>query len=227
MRYTVAELRFRRLRIPVLVVGAVAATVAAGFIIVEGIDGDGRPFGAETPAHADSLSSLDAESTPQQPAAAQHEEAAAGPDDVPPSGDLPNGTSVFATGFHGIEGLDPGLLATLRQASSDSGIEFTVTSGWRSAADQQQLLSEAISEYGSEAEAARWVATPESSAHVLGDAVDLGPMEATAWLAKYGSEYGLCKLYENEPWHFEIVDGAQAAGCPAPLPDPSYDPRLN
>ena len=31
--------------------------------------------------------------------------------------------------------------------------------------------------YGSEAEAARWVATPDTSAHVSGDAVDIGPSE--------------------------------------------------
>ncbi len=58
--------------------------------------------------------------------------------------------------------------------SRDDGVEFVVDSGWRSRAYQEQLLREAISKYGSEAEAARWVATPNTSAHVSGDAVDLG-----------------------------------------------------
>ena len=52
----------------------------------------------------------------------------------------------------------------LRRAATDAaadGVEFFVDSGWRSPAYQEQLLREAIAKYGSEAEAARWVATPE------------------------------------------------------------------
>ena len=52
---------------------------------------------------------------------------------------------------------------------------------------QEQLLDEAVSEYGSEEEAARWVATPETSPHVSGDAVDIGPADATAWLSEHGA----------------------------------------
>ena len=69
---------------------------------------------------------------------------------------------------------------------------------------QEQLLREAIAEYGSEAEARRWVATPETSAHVSGDAVDIGPSEAAAWLSGHGARYGLCQIYGNEPWHYEL-----------------------
>ena len=53
-----------------------------------------------------------------------------------------------------------------------------VDSGWRSPAYQEHLLREAVPKYGSEAEAARWVATPNTSAHVSGDAVDIGPSGA-------------------------------------------------
>jgi LAS superfamily LD-carboxypeptidase LdcB len=88
-----------------------------------------------------------------------------------------------------------------------------VDSGWRSPAYQQHLLDEAVANYGSTAEAARWVATPETSAHVSGDAVDLGSGPAT-WLAKHGARYGLCPIYRNEPWHFELLPGAATRGCP-------------
>ena len=59
----------------------------------------------------------------------------------------------------------------LRRAATDAardGVHFVVDSGWRSAAYQEELLHEAVLKYGSEAEAARWVATPSTSAHVSG-----------------------------------------------------------
>ncbi len=67
-------------------------------------------------------------------------------------------------------------------------------SGWRSPAYQYQLLREAISTYGSEEEAAQWVATADTSPHVSGDAVDIGHFDATAWLFEHGAENGLCQI---------------------------------
>ena len=101
-------------------------------------------------------------------------------------GAVPDGTTVFDDEIPGVANLDPALLGALRRAATDAaddGVEFVVDSGWRSPAYQEQLLREAISKYGSEAEAARWVATPNTSAHVSGDAVDIGPADATAWLS--------------------------------------------
>ena len=95
-----------------------------------------------------------------------------------------------------------------------TGSELHVDSGWRSPEYQEQLLREAISKYGSEAAAARWVATPETSAHVSGDAVDIGPSGAAAWLSAHGAAYGLCQIYGNEPWHYELRPEAVEHGCP-------------
>ena len=125
--------------------------------------------------------------------------------------------------------LDPALLGALRQAATvaaDAGVEFVVDSGWRSREYQEHLLQEAVSKYGSEAEAARWVATPETSAHVSGDAVDIGPSGAAAWLSEHGAEYGLCQIYANEPWHYELRPDAGARGCPPIYADPTHDPRM-
>jgi D-alanyl-D-alanine carboxypeptidase len=80
--------------------------------------------------------------------------------------------------------------------------------------------------YGSEAEAARWVATPKTSAHVSGDAVDIGPSDAAAWLSAHGAEYGLCQIYDNEPWHYELRPAAVDHGCPAMYADAAHDPRM-
>jgi zinc D-Ala-D-Ala carboxypeptidase len=144
-------------------------------------------------------------------------------------GAVPDGTTVFDDEIPAVANLDPDLLGALRRAATDAaddGVEFSVESGWRSPEYQEQLLREAISEYGSEKEAARWVATPNRSAHVSGDAVDLGPFDATAWLSEHGAKYGLCQTYSNEPWHYELRPEAIDHSCPPMYPDPTHDPRM-
>jgi hypothetical protein len=142
-------------------------------------------------------------------------------------GAVPAATSVFDDSIPGVANLDPALLDALRQAARDAGsVKFLVDSGWRSPAYQEQLLREAVSKYGSEREAARWVATPETSAHVSGDAVDVGPSSAAVWLSAHGAAYGLCQIYANEPWHYELLPGAVGRGCPPRYADPTHDPRL-
>ena len=144
-------------------------------------------------------------------------------------GAVPDGTTVFDDGIPGVAKLDPGLLGALRGAAAEAagdGVRFSVDSGWRSRAYQQQLLDEAVVKYGSREEAALWVASPDRSAHVTGDAVDLGPSAATAWLGRHGSEHGLCPVYGNEPWHFELRPEAVKRGCPPVYADPTEDPRL-
>lgn len=101
-----------------------------------------------------------------------------------------------------------------------------MTSGWRSRGYQAQLFSQAIATYGSPAKAAAWVAQPGTSAHEAGDAVDVGPSEAMAWLAQHGAGFGLCQVYRNEPWHFELRPSAVTRGCPTPYADPTHDPRM-
>jgi zinc D-Ala-D-Ala carboxypeptidase len=144
-------------------------------------------------------------------------------------GAVPDGATVFDDDFPAVANLDQALLGSLRQAATDAagdGIEFIVNSGWRSAEYQEQLLQEAVSEYGSEEEAARWVATPETSPHVSGDAVDVGPDDATAWLSEHGAAYGLCQIYGNEPWHYELRPDTIDQECPPMYADPAQDPRM-
>ena len=144
-------------------------------------------------------------------------------------GAVPDGTTVFDDEMPGVARLNAALLGALRRAAADAagaGVQFYVDSGWRSPAYQERLLREAISKYGSEEEAARWVATPDTSAHVSGDAVDIGPTDAAAWLSEHGAEYGLCQIYSNEPWHFELRREAIDHGCPPMYADPTQDPRM-
>jgi D-alanyl-D-alanine carboxypeptidase len=144
-------------------------------------------------------------------------------------GAVPSGTTVFDDEVPGVAHLDPALLVALRRAATQAaigGVTFVVDSGWRSREYQERLLREAIAKYGSEAEARRWVATPGTSAHVSGDAVDIGPSGAAAWLSEHGAAYGLCQIYGNEPWHYELRPEAVDHGCPAEYADPTHDPRM-
>ena len=163
----------------------------------------------------------------------------AAPADVPRSADraplgeadgaVPDGTTVFDDAVPGVARLDPALLGALRRAAAEAendGVELLLDSGWRSAAYQERLLQEAIAKYGSRAQAERWVAAPSRSAHVSGHAVDIGPAAGAAWLSEHGAAYGLCRIYGNEPWHFELRPAAVAQGCPPTYADPTHDPRM-
>jgi zinc D-Ala-D-Ala carboxypeptidase len=144
-------------------------------------------------------------------------------------GAVPDGATVFDDEVPGVAKLDRDLLAVLRRAATAAagdGVEFAVEGGWRSPRYQERLLREAVSEYGSEEEAARWVATAETSAHVSGEAVDIGPSDATAWLSEHGAPYGLCQIYANEPWHYELRPEAIDQRCPPMYADPTEDPRM-
>ena len=144
-------------------------------------------------------------------------------------GRLDHPVDVFDDRFPAVTHLDPALLGALRDAATAAageGVVFSLNSGWRSAAYQEQLLREAVAQYGSAAEAARWVATPATSPHVRGEAVDVGDVDAVTWLAAHGTAYDLCSVYANEPWHFELRPGASERGCPARYADATQDPRM-
>ena len=117
--------------------------------------------------------------------------------------------------------LDPELLSAIQNAATAAaadGISLTITSGWRSPEFQQRLLNQAVQTYGSLAAARQYVQTPEMSKHVVGEAVDVGGAGADQWLIAHGSRFGLCRIYANELWHFELAADAQG-NCPALLPN--------
>lgn len=135
----------------------------------------------------------------------------------------------FDTHYPAISKLDPALLGALRSAASEAahdGVTINVNSGWRSKSYQTRLFEQAVANYGSESIAARWVARPGTSIHEVGGAVDVGPQAAEAWLSLHGPGYGLCQIYRNEPWHYEMRVEAPTRGCPRMYTDPSHDPRM-
>jgi len=221
-RATIRETRVRRIRVSLLVI--IAAIAAA--------------FGYQSLVSSSSTAALPIAAPDARGLHSDHHRAPAWrhiprAEDSGPLGEadgaIPDGTTIFDDDVPGVARLDPRLLDALREAAMDAandGVEFHVDSGWRSRAYQEQLLHDAISKYGSEAAAARWVATPSTSPHVTGDAVDIGHSDAAAWLSSHGAEYGLCQIYGNEPWHYELRPEAAGQGCPAMYADPTHDPRM-
>lgn len=141
----------------------------------------------------------------------------------PGDGSLPNGAKLtpFDVQYSAIARLDPALLRAIQSAATAAaadGVTMTITSGWRSPEFQQRLLDNAVRTYGSLAAARQYVQTPAMSKHVSGEAVDVGGAGADEWLLSNGSRFGLCRIYANEPWHFELA--ADALGnCPALVPN--------
>lgn len=121
----------------------------------------------------------------------------------------------------GTAGLDPMLagayLLAQEQAQAD-GVPLSITSGYRSPGEQQQLWEDALHTYGDPDTARQWVLPPEQSTHVQGRAIDVGPPSGAAWLEANGSRWGLCRSYANEWWHFEMSTYPGGV-CPPPVAD--------
>jgi hypothetical protein len=112
----------------------------------------------------------------------------------------------------GISNLSPALRDALRSAATSALLEdvsIVVTSGWRSGRYQQALFDQAVRDHGDESSALSFVATVDGSAHVTGDAVDIGFTDAIKWLSVHGADYGLHQPYGNEDWHFELSRGPE------------------
>jgi len=109
-------------------------------------------------------------------------------------------------------------------AAKKDGQVIYIVSGYRTLSRQKTLFANAIRKYGSEAEASKWVAPPLVSHHPWGTAIDVNyPDEpvGAGWLEIHGYKFGLCRIFENEWWHFEPVI-APGWKCPALVPDATY-----
>lgn len=108
-------------------------------------------------------------------------------------------------------------------AAKLNGHTLTITSGYRSLAQQEILFDRAVKRNGSVAAATKWVLPAKKSNHPWGIAIDINKnggskgQKAAAWLEKNGYKYGLCRRYKNEWWHFEPLV-APGQKCPAMEP---------
>lgn len=123
----------------------------------------------------------------------------------------------------GTDGLEPGLATAYTLAENQAhaeGVPLYINSGYRTPAEQQALWDDGVRTYGSPEEARRWVLPPNESTHVQGRAIDVGPQDGAQWLETNGNRWGLCRIYQNEWWHFELATTPGGA-CPALRADAS------
>lgn len=89
-----------------------------------------------------------------------------------------------------------------------------IYSGFRSVDRQAELFRDAVSRYGSESAARKWVAPPGRSNHNHGKAADLSyngrslkhaPKEVVDWVHQNAGKYGLHFPMGHEPWHVEVM----------------------
>jgi hypothetical protein len=78
-------------------------------------------------------------------------------------------------------------------ARREAGLYLSVTSGFRSDAEQAKLFAAHPDPH--------WVAPPGTSLHRYGTELDLGPPGAYGWLAANARRFGFIKRYAWEPWH--------------------------
>jgi zinc D-Ala-D-Ala carboxypeptidase len=117
--------------------------------------------------------------------------------------------------------LDPPMLTAIQNAARNAeseGIDLRITSGWRTKGFQQRLFDDALRTYGSKEVAEQYVASPDTSRHVVGKAVDVGPVDADNWLLRNASRFGLCQIYANEIWHYELA-ADHGGSCPPLKPN--------
>ena len=84
-------------------------------------------------------------------------------------------------------------------AAKEDGINITITSGARSRAEQEKLYAAYKNGTGNLA------AKPGTSNHESGDALDLGPPSAFAWLKQNAGQFGFKNKIASEPWHWSLT----------------------
>jgi len=101
-------------------------------------------------------------------------------------------------------------------ARRDAGLFLSVTSGFRSDAEQARLFAAHPDP--------KWVAPPGTSLHRYGTELDLGPPEAWAWLEANSRRFGFIHRYAWEPWHFGLGANPRDRQHPALLDKGSWEP---
>ncbi len=100
------------------------------------------------------------------------------------------------------KGMRPDVAAAfdaMAAAAAAAGITLTITSAFRSDAEQAALFAANPDP--------TWVAPPGQSLHRCATELDLGPPGAYSWLAANAGRFGFLKRYSWEAWHFGFVAG--------------------
>jgi hypothetical protein len=118
------------------------------------------------------------------------------------------------------EGMRPDVAAAfdaMALAARSAGHLLSVTSGFRSDAEQAQLFAANPDP--------TWVAPPGQSLHRCATELDLGPASAYGWLAANARRFGFIQRYSWEAWHYGFVAGPAPCSSAGDLVGASSDGR--
>ncbi len=101
-------------------------------------------------------------------------------------------------------------------AREEAGLHLSVTSGFRSDAEQARLFAANPNP--------KWVAPPGTSLHRYGTELDLGPPPAYAWLHMNARRFGFIQRYAWEAWHFGFGANPRDRAHPAQYERGSWEP---
>lgn len=146
---------------------------------------------------------------------------------------IPSGYKVKLKKLPGGERVDERIYPWLKKmmdAAREDGIHTVVADGYRTSEEQQKLMDKKIGEYRAQGypfakakeESERWVASPGTSEHQLGIAVDINAdginsvgTDVYTWLYQNSYKYGFILRYPPdktnitgtvyEPWHYRYV----------------------
>ena len=141
--------------------------------------------------------------------------------------DTPLGQTEIKEGTERPTEINPQLLArflSAQAAAKAEGITMSIDSGYRSLETQNYLFNRAIKEHKTPEEAIKWVLPGDLSRHPWRLALDVNlhhEKSGASWLEANGATFGLCRVYENEWWHFEPLI-APGGICPPLMPDASH-----
>jgi hypothetical protein len=124
------------------------------------------------------------------------------------------------TNFSGMSNGTRAAFLAAQTAAKARNLSFVLNSGYRSAAYQERIFDCWVKQLGSPEAARKYALPANESAHVMGYAMDIAPPPAASWLESTKGEFGLCRRYADETWHFEYQAAYKTKGCPALLPHP-------
>ena len=101
-------------------------------------------------------------------------------------------------------------------AARRDGLALSVTSGFRSDAEQARLFAANPNP--------KWVAPPGTSLHRYGTELDLGPPAAYGWLAANARRFGFIQRYQWEDWHYGFGANPRDRAHPAQYERGSWEP---
>ena len=101
-------------------------------------------------------------------------------------------------------------------AARRDGLALSVTSGFRSDAEQARLFAANPNP--------KWVAPPGTSLHRYGTELDLGPPGAYGWLAANARRFGFIHRYAWEPWHYGFGANPRDREHPAQYEKGAWEP---